>query len=409
MTECVFTKKKIFFTGSNGSSTRSSFRSQHQQQIQNQRPWPNVPTHQIMPHTVALPPLSVNQVSLPPPQPELPPEPVYEDLNHQFSNMNVHQHQQQQHRHHQPTSTRPSSTSPPTRTCPPATRSTRSASNLNIGNVPTLRYNHGVRFQPMTFHEKIGKNVKLDASNTVAGRHDEEFAQGYVFTRYNITPGERLVIQVLANEDSYIGSLAFGLTNCNPESIDVQNLPEDSDLLLDRSEYWVVSKDVANCPAIGDELSFTVKQDGSVEFTKNDGIPSIFMHVDVTQQLWAFWDIYGHTSRIRILGSTTQSFSRLPNVSQQTSNSSLVRQSTSTGQLINVEPAQEAAEILNTSQSNSSECTICYEKCVDCVIYTCGHMCMCYECALQQWRGRGGGFCPICRLPIRDVIKTFRS
>ena len=76
------------------------------------------------------------------------------------------------------------------------------------------------------------------------------------------------MIHVLANEDFYIGSQAFGLTNCNPESIDVQNLSEDSDLLLDRSEYRVVSKDVANCPAIGDELSFTVKQNGSVEFSK---------------------------------------------------------------------------------------------------------------------------------------------
>ena len=221
----------------------------------------------------------------------------------------------------------------------------------------------------------------------------------------------------MANEDSYIGSLAFGLTNCSPDSIRIEELPEDSDLLLDRSEYWVVSKDVANCPAIGDELSFTVKTDGSVEYMRNNGIPSVFMHVDVTQQLWAFWDIYGNTSRIRILGATTQSFSRLPTVipsmtttTPDASATTFVRQNTSTGQLIHVEPAQEAAEdVLNSSQNNTSECTICYEKPVNCVIYTCGHMCMCYECALQQWRGRGGGFCPICRLPIRDVIKTFRS
>lgn len=55
------------------------------------------------------------------------------------------------------------------------------------------------------------------------------------------------------------------------------------------------------------------------------------------------------------------------------------------------------------------ECTVCYEKPVDSVLYMCGHMCMCYECALQQWRGRGGGHCPICRASIRDVIRTYRS
>ena len=48
-----------------------------------------------------------------------------------------------------------------------------------------------------------------------------------------------------------IGSLAFGLTNTDPGTFDASLLPEDSDLLLDRPEYWVVSKDVANSPAQG--------------------------------------------------------------------------------------------------------------------------------------------------------------
>ena len=107
----------------------------------------------------------------------------------------------------------------------------------------------------MTFHSNVGKNVKLDGSATVAVRHVDEFAQGYVFSQHTITPGERLVVQVLANEDSYIGSLAFGLTNTDPGTFDASLLPEDSDLLLDRPEYWVVSKDVANSPAQG--MTFT--------------------------------------------------------------------------------------------------------------------------------------------------------
>ena len=40
------------FSRSNQNSNRSSFREQQQRQ----QPWPNVPTHQIMPTTVALPP-----------------------------------------------------------------------------------------------------------------------------------------------------------------------------------------------------------------------------------------------------------------------------------------------------------------------------------------------------------------
>ena len=56
-----------------------------------------------------------------------------------------------------------------------------------------------------------------------------------------------------------------------------------------------------------------------------------------------------------------------------------------------------------------TDCTICYENPIDAVLYMCGHMCMCYECALQQWRGKGGGHCPLCRAVIKDVIRTYKS
>lgn len=56
-----------------------------------------------------------------------------------------------------------------------------------------------------------------------------------------------------------------------------------------------------------------------------------------------------------------------------------------------------------------TDCTICYENSIDSVLYMCGHMCMCYECALQQWRGKGGGHCPLCRAIIKDVIRTYKS
>lgn len=283
---------------------------------------------------------------------------------------------------------------PPPPPPPPSTSSSslRQASSATSPEPKSLRYNGGIPFRSMTFHRNVGKNVQLDTSNKLAGRLAEEFAQGYVFSCNPVVPGQRMVVQVLSTEESYIGSLAFGLTSCDPDSLEVNQLPEDSDLLLDRPEYWVVSKDVANSPSVGDELSFTLNHDGSVEFAKNNGIPSVFMHVDITLPLWAFWDVYGHTSRIKLWGSTEQN---LPRPESQSV-------------LPPVEAAQEA--LLDTStNSQPSECTVCYEKPVDCVLYTCGHMCMCYECALQQWKGRGGGFCPMCRLTIRDVIKTFRS
>ena len=34
----------------------------------------------------------------------------------------------------------------------------------------------------------------------------------------------------------YIGSLAFGVTSCDPATVAVSSLPEDADMLLDR---WI--------------------------------------------------------------------------------------------------------------------------------------------------------------------------
>jgi protein neuralized len=83
-----------------------------------------------------------------------------------------------------------------------------------------------------------------------------------VFTARPIQLGEKVVIQVLATEPMYVGALAFGLTSCDPAMIQGADLPDDADLLLDRPEYWVVSKDVASFPQRGDELSFCVTHTG---------------------------------------------------------------------------------------------------------------------------------------------------
>lgn len=70
-----------------------------------------------------------------------------------------------------------------------------------------------------------------------------------------------------------MGALTLGLTSCDPASLDPsRDLPEDPDCLLDRPEYWVLSKELAGCaPLPADELSFTVTRRGEVVVSKNAG------------------------------------------------------------------------------------------------------------------------------------------
>lgn len=413
----------------------------------------------------------------------------------------------------------------------------RSSSSSSSGGhhehdlLPSPRFQpSGAVFSFMAFHRTRGRNVVLNADRTLATRPDTEFCHGYVFTQRPIVLGERIVVQVLNTEPAYVGALAFGLTSCDPATLSPSELPEDADFLLDRSEYWVVSKDVASAPQRGDELTFAVTYSGEVTISRNGSTPVVFMHVDHTLQLWAFLDVYGSTQRVRLLGSLMDpSLSTTPpSAASAAHRLALANQSSvdphtannhNNGRLAGCAPSQASrppvpphgcsapapapspapsaasvpttvtvvtphaspahasgatgatAEVLQlpgtggtmlvvnlppnphtylpgpaptpqpassladagpatsfgengfaepsvqqwvgqhavSNTMHGSECSICYERSIDSVLYTCGHMCMCFECAVQQWRGKGGGHCPMCRAVIRDVIRTYKS
>lgn len=187
--------------------------------------------------------------------------------------------------------------------------------------------------QPVAFHRMRGRNVVLSADKMVATRVDTEFCQGYVFTARPIRIGEKLIVQVLRTEPMYSGALALGLTSCDPATLQPADLPDDSDLLLDRPEYWVVSKDIASNPVSGDEIIFTITPSGEVQISKNDGPPTTVMHVDQSLTLWAFLDVYGSTQSVRVLsqmGMWPQY--QTPSISQSTSMVSVQRSTRYTSQ-----------------------------------------------------------------------------
>lgn len=69
-------------------------------------------------------------------------------------------------------------------------------------------------------------------------------------------------LQIVTIDTSFTGGLTVGMTACDPETLNSGDLPDDSDQLLDRPEYWVVHKDVITAAEVGDELSFSISNDG---------------------------------------------------------------------------------------------------------------------------------------------------
>ena len=56
----------------------------------------------------------------------------------------------------------------------------------------------------------------------------------------------------------------------------------------------------------------------------------------------------------------------------------------------------------------SGECSVCMECEPNAALYPCGHMSMCYDCAVSVQKLRGA-LCPICRQPIIDILRIYRT
>nr|CAG4642396.1 EOG090X03H5 [Evadne anonyx] len=262
-----------------------------------------------------------------------------------------------------------------------------------------------------------GLNIRMGSDCRTAVRHEAEFCNGYVLSSRPISAGESWVVQIVQTESIYVGGLGFGFTTCNPASLSGADLPDDADQLLDRPEYWIISKDVAQGPALGDEIEFHLSHSGEVTITQNRGISRVLMHVDVSLPLWAIFDVYGSTRAMRLLGTIQRPtiHPHHPQRQQQQQQPIYQKLPVSLPPVLSSGTASyvETLALAEGGATAGSECTVCYERSVDCVLYSCGHMCLCYECAIQLYRGgsrnSAQGLCPICRAPIRDVIRAYRS
>ena len=60
----------------------------------------------------------------------------------------------------------------------------------------------------------------------------------------------------------------------------------------------------------------------------------------------------------------------------------------------------------SASVASAGPCVICSEGVVDTLLYRCGHMCVCYSCAMELKSQRHN--CPFCRAPIDDIVRAYQ-
>ncbi|XP_050544074.1 protein neuralized isoform X2 [Daktulosphaira vitifoliae] len=358
-------------------------------------------------------------------------------------------------------------------------------STMTISPPAVRRVPFSEHLEPVELARK-GRHVMIsmkDGVPCVGTRLSTAFFQGYTFTKRPLVIGEKYVVQITKTSQLYVGSLSFGVTCCDPNTIGIGELPDDPNQLVDRREYWVMSRNVAEETKPGDILVFSINHNGEVLCAKNGGLEVVLMCVDHSQTLWGVFDIYGTTTQIvvskiplppnsnggcmqniitqsslqpstsyePVSSSPQQNHQALcyasppppivrsnilevntdanggtvlivnlpaaqssqvchpsPALSQVSSIQSTVRPPSVTIQQVQprLSPPPQQVHIPEPLPSGEGECSICFERNVDCALYTCGHLCMCYECAKKQWVRLGR--CPICRAVIKDVIKIYK-
>ncbi|KAJ7396658.1 E3 ubiquitin-protein ligase NEURL1-like protein [Pitangus sulphuratus] len=280
----------------------------------------------------------------------------------------------------------------------------------------------------LRFHHLRGPHVKILDDQTVARLEHAREERTLVFTSRPLRINETIFVKINKSNAVRTGTLSYGVTSCDPSTLRPSDLPYNPESLVDRKEFWAICRVVVPLQS-GDILGFTMNSDGELHLSHNGAGIGIQLCADCSQPLWMFFVLHGAIMQIRLLGSTILA-ERLglstPSSPTSTPNSPTVLCSGVSGPLLSTCGSGPLCSSISGTAPNSpsslpespifssvsgpwvDECTICYENMVDTVIYSCGHMCLCYSCGLKL-KKMANACCPICRRAIKDIIKTYRS
>ncbi|XP_063925368.1 protein neuralized-like isoform X1 [Zophobas morio] len=234
----------------------------------------------------------------------------------------------------------------------------------------------------LRFHNIHGANIALSPDGHVAQRL-QGYGKGLVFSARPVKVNEKVSIKLLKLSTQLSSTVCFGFTSKNPNTLldDVDYSYLD---VFKMGCYWIWPL-FKNMCVEGTSLFYYVTRDGHVHFgVDGQEIDSFYKRVYTGGPLWAILDIDGVSTTVEVVPSEEVSGDE---------------EDDEEGDVYEM-----GEEFINADQL----CTVCCQKEINAVLYKCGHMCMCYQCAVKQRQGVGNGQCPICRAVIKDVIRTYK-
>ncbi|CAF3422304.1 unnamed protein product [Rotaria sp. Silwood1] len=228
---------------------------------------------------------------------------------------------------------------------------------------------HTLTFLPTTNH-----NIVLTNNNRIVCVNNLKIKSSYAFISTPIKVNDILICKVMDCDTNISSILLFGLTTCNPTSLQNQTLPEDTVTLIEQysSSKWFVDTDINANVSMYDELAFWFDSNGHIYLSINNRSPiqlkNQILSSDTTNLvLYPFFDLYGQITSLCLYNLSSQTKLNLNN------------------------------------QSNARElCLICFENLADTQLLPCQCI-LCHQCATVIKRPSLLSDCPFDRKHITQI------
>ncbi|KAL2084242.1 hypothetical protein ACEWY4_019760 [Coilia grayii] len=258
---------------------------------------------------------------------------------------------------------------------------------------------------PLTFHPgAVGKKITLSHGGCRASRDLETFQNGLVFSSRPIRLKEKVHFRVERTLLAWHGAVRIGFTNVCPTTGPLPSLAVPD--LTNKPGYAAFAVPHKDCTP-GTTVTFWMSSDGRLCYktsTRTHGW--VQTDLDLTQPLWAIFDVYGQSTTVLLLGSETGHLFRRTSCPLPRSTFECGYEETPPELQRRLEMAQKNIEQCLEDQGNnpcrpgsSAEdlCSVCLQEEARLAL-RCGHRCLCLPCANRVFAEFGT--CPLCRQSI---------
>jgi hypothetical protein len=167
---------------------------------------------------------------------------------------------------------------------------------------------HTLAFLPTTKH-----NILLINNNRIVCVNNLRIKSSYAFLNTSMKLGDVLICKVMDCDANISSMLLFGLTTCNPTSLQNQTLPEDTDTLVQQysSSRWFIDNDINANISMYDELAFWFDSNGRINLSINNRLPIQLKNRLPSSEinnltLYPFFDLYGQITSLYLFNCSTQ-------------------------------------------------------------------------------------------------------